>query len=317
MKKKDILNEILIDKNLNYKEKRNTVKYKMFKNTNNILSYFTDNSISFYKKTKLRKIYNDCLDNKYIYSNTSYGTFEKFLKELNIFTEKITLKFPLKSYTIAYKNKPNIFEIALSINSKAYLSHYTAGYLHNLTNNIPKSIFINIEKPKPLNLPKKEILEQKNIDKAFYMPSRETKNITTYNGFTLNILNGKYSNNLGIIAKNFEGKKITLTNIERTLIDITVSPYYSGGCYEVLNVYKKAKGKFKTENLIKILKQLDYIYPYHQCIGFFMEKAGFKEHELQLLESLGINYKFFIQRELKENDRNFSERWNLFFPKFL
>ncbi len=150
-----------------------------------------------------------------------------------------------------------------------------------------------------------------------YLPPRISSNLVVYGIYTVNLLSSKYSNALGIINKEVNGQKLRLTNIEKTLIDITVSPHYCGGNYEVLNVYKKAKGKFSPEKLRDMLKNLDYIYPFHQCIGFFMDKAGYLEKDLKLFEEMGIKYKFFVQRELKYGERNFDERWGLFYPEFL
>ena len=41
---------------------------------------------------------------------------------------------------------------------------------------------------------------------------------------------------------------VRVTDLERTLIDIAVRPEYAGGVYEVLNVYRLAKGKVSANN---------------------------------------------------------------------
>ncbi len=295
---------------------KNALKEKMSKNTDNILGCLESEDSNFYKISELRKTHNLCINNKYIYQNTTFKTFEAFLKEQGVFKKKVTLDFSAKKYTRYFLSEPNIYELALSINSEVFLSHYTAVHLHNLTNNIPKTIFVNLEKSKPLKSTPKKVLEQKEIDKAMYLPPRISSNLVVYGIYTVNLLSSKYSNALGIISKEINGQKLRLTNIERTLIDITVSPHYCGGTYEVLNVYKKAKGKFSPEKLRDMLQKLDYIYPFHQCIGFFMDKAGYPEKDLKLFEGMGIQYKFFVQRELRADERKFDERWRLFYPEF-
>ena len=70
--------------------------------------------------------------------------------------------------------------------------------------------------------------------------------------------------------------KIPRTTLERTLIDITVRPIYSGGVNAVLDAYKKSIGKVSVKKIIAILDTINFIYPYYQAVGFYLEKAGYK-----------------------------------------
>ncbi len=128
-----ITHEILKSKGFPDKESRNALKEKMSKNTDNILGCLESVSSGFYKVSELKKIYNLCIDSKYIYQNTAFSAFETFLKEQGVFKKKVTLDFPNRKYTRYFPNEPNIYELALSINSEAFFSHYTAVHLHNLT----------------------------------------------------------------------------------------------------------------------------------------------------------------------------------------
>ncbi len=294
--------------------KNTSAQLKMEKNRENILSFFNTNAHFYYIK-ELRQFYNESINKKFIYPSTTFNAFLKFLLNNKIYEDKIIFNFPSKKYTRYFVKTPNLFEAIQSISTKAYFSHYTAVEYHNLTNNLPKTIFINIEKSKPLKEVTKKSLSQEEINKAFYMPPRISKNLTIKGIYTINLLQSKYSNNLGIINTNYHNININITNIERTLIDITVSPYYCGGCYEVLNAYKKAKGRVNIKKMHEILLKLDYIYPHHQAIGFYLEKAGYSEKDLSFFD-YNKNLRFFIQRELKEKNRKYSERWNLFYPEF-
>ena len=294
---------------------KSTIQEKMNKNKTNILDFFHV-KVEFYKTRELRNYYNQCIQNNFIYQSTSFSAFLKFLRENNIYKKKIELKFPSKNYTRYFVEIPNLYQEIQSISPNAYFSHYSAVEYHNLTNNIPKTIFINIEKSKSSKeiLPKQ--LSQEEVNKAFYMPPRISKNITVKDIYSINLLQSKYSNKLVFIKVNYNNTTINVTNIERTLIDIAVSPYYCGGCYEVLNVYKKAKGRVNINKLYDMLIKLDYIYPHHQSIGFYLEKAGYEEKYLKLFDN-NKELRFFIQRELKQNERKYSKRWNLYYPEFL
>ena len=74
---------------------------------------------------------------------------------------------PLEKEVVRYvSDGASAFEVAQSLRGNSYLSHYTALFLHGLTENLPKVIYTNIElrKSNNNNSPK---LEQANIDKAF------------------------------------------------------------------------------------------------------------------------------------------------------
>ena len=125
-------------------------------------------------------------------------------------------------------------------------------FIHGLTNNIVKNIYANLEQSKkPSN--SREML-QENIDKAFSRPMRLTNNIAKLPEFDVYLLNGKYLERLEVIDYLWEGKKIPVTSIERTLIDVAIRPNYSGNVHEVLKAFKMAKDKFSVNRLISTLK---------------------------------------------------------------
>lgn len=214
-----------------------------------------------------------------------------------------------KRYLYA-NNELNPLTLASSLYKNSYLSHYSAVTYHDLTDEIIKSIYINHEQsPKTKRA---TVIPQENIDKAFSKPMRTTNNYFDYNNQRIYILNGQYTNNLGVIER--EG--IRVTDIERTLIDITVRPQYSGGVYEVLNIFKKAKGEASANRIAAYLQKLDYSYPYHQAIGFYLEKAGYKENAIRLLENkFPLKGDFYLTYNIP--DKAYNQRWQIFYPKNL
>lgn len=201
--------------------------------------------------------------------------------------------------------------LALSLYSNSFLCHYSAVMFHDLTDEIIKSVYVNHEQSKK-GKTGKSLITQENIDKAFSKPMRSTNNYLDYNNQRIYIINGKHSDNLGVIERG----EIRVTDIERTLIDITVRPQYSGGVFEVLNVFEKAKGEVSVNRISAYLKKLDYAYPYHQAIGFYLEKAGYKENSLKLLENkFPINCDFYLTYNMQ--DKEYNKRWRIYYPKNL
>ena len=206
------------------------------------------------------------------------------------------------------------YELLLSLKPNCYLTHFTAMYFHELTEQIPKKIYVNFEqKPKPKN---KINLEQERIDYAFKNKTRLCNNITKYRDLTICLLNGMHTHNAGVFdARGYEGESIRLTDVERTLIDITVRPEYAGGPYEVLRAYRLAKNKVSINRLTALLKNINYTYPYHQAVGFYLDVSNEyeKSHVDLLLNKFPLNNDFYLLHKIEDMD--YSKKWRLFFPK--
>lgn len=208
------------------------------------------------------------------------------------------------------------YEMALSLKNDAYLSHSTVVYLHGLNDHIPAMIYVN--KEQSFKGQSKKKITQSAIDSAFEKTQRKSQNEYNFGEHRIVVLNGQYTGNLGVIeSKGPQNEFIQLTSIERTLIDIAVRPAYSGGVYQVLAAYRGAKGRASVSKMVSILKELEFTYPYHQAIGFYLERADFPKRSIKLIEKLGTSYKFYLDYGLGEKNRVFDAHWSLFHPKGL
>ena len=247
-----------------------------------------------------------------LYATTRLKEFIDFLID-----QKILIRINIDTPFGSGKTKKYVFgdvsefEIALAIQSGSYLSHYSAMYLHGLIENIPQVIYTNKEQSRKPRYGSD--LTQESLDRAFARPMRKTKQIAQYNRFKIYLLNGKYTGNLGVIDHDLNGITIRSTGLERTLVDAVVRPDYSGGIEEVLKAFTAAKGEASVNKMLAILKKMDYMYPYHQAIGFYLEKAGYKESVLQLVEELGIAYNFYLTYQM--TDKVLNDRWKLYVPR--
>ncbi|MCX6003517.1 MAG: hypothetical protein NTX46_03705, partial [Chloroflexi bacterium] len=79
----------------------------------------------------------------------------------------------------------------------SYLSHFTAVYLHDLTEQIPKTIYLNVEQPRKIPPPKR--LDQANIDAAFKRPMRKSKTVAPFGDFEICLLSSMGVLNLGVV----------------------------------------------------------------------------------------------------------------------
>ncbi len=278
-----------------------------------IKKYFESNTDKIFNIKVLGVIFKENLEGWNLAKVTKLEDFIEFLTNAKILKEMIEIKLPNNKNTKRYiTGDYSIYDLAFAIHPKGYFSHYTAMSFHNLTINIPKVHYINFEQTNKF-ISGNSTLSQEGINRAFSNNMRKTNQIAEFKDEKVYMLNGKNTGNLGIESINIGEKEYLITGIERTLIDIVVRPEYAGGVIEIIEAYKLAKGRCSINILINILKEINYIYPYHQAIGFYLEKAGYKENILQKIEKIPMEFDFYLGYKIK--DREYSERWKLFFPK--
>jgi hypothetical protein len=248
------------------------------------------------------------------------AAFIKFLTTTGKLSEHVfPFPPPYKKKTRYAWGSPPIYEVMLALKPDCYFSHYTAMLIHGLTEQAPKTVYLNDEQRLESWLAGK--LSQKSIDAAFKRPVRVTSQIAETNDVRVVIINGKNTGKHGVIDNDASGEKrgrfgkIRYTNVERTLIDITVRPNYSGGLAEVAKAFELAREMVSVNRLAAMLKHLKYIYPYHQAIGFYLERAGYKASSLDLFRALPREFDFYLAHEMKE--REYVKDWRLFIPKGL
>jgi len=291
----------------------------MENNKDHIISYFLNADRRTYTLDDTNRIMEELKDCQVILKTTKLSDFQMFLikNEILSFFE---IELPRRTTSRFVFGEPSVYELAVGINKKSYLSHYSAVYLHNLTNNLPKKIFTNVEQAVKYRYSPydPDELEQKNIDLAFSRPMRETNQIAELkidasNKYKIYMLNGKNHGQVGVGEIDINGISLPITTIERTLIDIVVRPNYAGGVNEVLYAFTEAKGKISVNKLLSVLNKMNFIYPYYQLIGFYLEKAGYPESTLKLFKQYEIKYNFYLTYQMK--DKEFSERWRVYYPK--
>ena len=244
----------------------------------------------------------------------SFTKFLKFMLKRSKLREITLESVDYGSQTRYVWKLPSVHAVALSIKSKSYLSHQTAVFLQGLSDQPSERVYVNHEQsPKPRG----DGLSQEGLNRAFANTQRESKLVYSFNKSRIVVLNGKFTDRLGVEAKqSHSGAVLDITNLERTLIDITVRPSYAGGVNAVLAAFQKAKGQLSIDRLLSILKHLDYVYPYHQAIGFYLEKAGYVQSDWTRLMKLGISFKFYLTHGLP-TEKEYDSTWSLYYPSNL
>lgn len=241
----------------------------------------------------------------------SQQEFIDFLSESGRLTT-YHLKFPHRPHLRYTWGTVNLAEVVQSLNAQGYFSHYTALQHHSLTEQLPKTIYFNIEQrltgggTEP---------SQRGIDHAFQRKCRVSQNFVTIDNWTVRLLNGRNTGELGVIQTETDvGASLRYTDIERTLIDVTVRSVYSGGPFQVAEAFEAAEPVLNVKRLVEYLRKLNFTYPYHQAIGYYMDRSGiYAPDKIAMVRDFEMRYDFYLDYGLKQTD--YIKEWRLFVPQ--
>ncbi|MEK4750932.1 hypothetical protein NST77_25890 [Niallia sp. FSL W8-0177] len=289
---------------------------------------FLSKKKSVFSRMDLIAVLDELKEERILRKNYKYSRFLNHLITELFVLERVKADLPndKKTERFVLKNaKVHPFEIALSLNPGSYISHYSALFLHDLTHNIPKDIYINREQTPKYSDPENKLTQAK-IDYAFSRPMRRTNQIAkfSYNKkkYQVFLLNGKNTGNLGIIKKKtpHTHNSVRLTNLERTLIDCVVRPKYSGGVEEILNAFERAKDDLSVNRLLGMLRKLNYVYLYEKSIYFYLSRTDYSLSQIGMVfdainKSDVANLNFYLDYQIPK--KILDEDIGIYYPKNL
>jgi len=281
-----------------------------------IVRYFDENDQKIFKLTELASILVRQREFWRLAQRTSTQDFVGFLIR-NSKLKRLNFPFPYRGEQRYAWGEVPLLEVLLTLKKNSYFTHFTAVRMHGLTEQIPKTIYLNHEQPQHAQ---NRSLEQSRIDVAFSRAPRVSQNAIDFGDVRICLINGMNTNQLGVIDERttYDGTepvRVRVTNIERTLIDITVRPTYAGGVAEVLKAFNLARARFSVNRLTAMLQKLAYVYPYHQAIGFYLERAGYEASSLDLLRRFPMDFDFYLTHKMGSTD--YVKDWRLYIPKGL
>jgi hypothetical protein len=242
---------------------------------------------------------------------TSTLAFIRYLIE-SARLRRVHLKLPHRPETLYTWGEVSPFVIASNAKPGAYVCHYSAMHLHELTEQVPETIYANHEQ-RPTKPPSSKPT-QESIDNAFRGRQRFTTNIAPLGERLLCLINGKHTGRLGVVQmRDQDGQHFDVTSLERTLIDITVRPYYAGGTSQVLDAFRRAASRVSLNTLSAMLKKMDFVYPYEQAIGFYLDRSGaYESSRLDLFRRGRFEFDFYLTYAMDKSE--YSPDWRLYFP---
>ena len=203
----------------------------------------------------------------------------------------------------------SLLPFACSFYKRSYISHATALHVHGL---LPAgTVYVNHEQT-----PKKTTsrLSQTGIDQALRNQPRRSSYEFRTETHTFIFLNGKNTGDAGVVEiTEPSGQPIRCTSLERTLIDCVVRPQYVGVITTLAFALPSLIDHFSTQELVSLLAQTKYVYPYHQSVGFLLQRAGMSPTQLEPLRRLPRRFQvLFGLRKMKRP--LYDSEWQIYYP---
>lgn len=231
----------------------------------------------------------------------------------NMFYSKL-LEDGLISYTVTFRNiqkirytldkEFNIYDFACSLENKSFFPMFTSLNIQGLSNYRSNFVFISRERKERNNFTSRS-LTQDAIDKAFSSNPRRTKAHDVINGYNLVLLESNNTEGIGII--NYNGYRVS--SINRAFIEIISNIHYFISPNNVINEFKIIKNKLDIDEILKIIEKFDFVYPYYQLAGYYLEEIGFTKNELFKFYSKKSDLIFYTIKNKKKYE--FNEYWNI------
>ena len=280
-----------------------------------IVSYFDQHEMKVLRFKEIARILSQERAGWRLALSTTTDDFIKFLKNLEL--EQYEFNFPHRNETLyVWKSVPEL-QMLLHVKRKSYYSHYTAMRMHGLTEQIPTSIYITHERSKPYEESAPQEIDQSDIDAAFKQSARVTKNFAVFKDRRVVLVNSAFTDELRVFGMTADVPNegvahVRVTSLERTLIEAAAKPWYSGGVAEVAKAFEKAKDDVGVNQLCAVLRKLQYSYPYHQSIGYYMERAGYRKSQMDLIRKFPINRDFYLDHAM--SGQKYVKDWRLYVP---
>jgi predicted transcriptional regulator of viral defense system len=158
---------------------------------------------------------------------------------------------------------PNEFEIAMVLVDKGCISFYSAYHYHGLTDQLPKIVFVSVpyNKTAPLEKNKRKLVI-KGVEYRFIQSTKEF-----------------FFGHEQVWINN--AKRITITDLERTLLDGLRFPHLCGGFQEVLHAFQLSLNKMDKEKIVTYAGKMEAAVA--KRLGYVLEKL---DVEIKYLEPL-------------------------------
>ncbi|NML37589.1 hypothetical protein HHL17_10340 [Chitinophaga sp. G-6-1-13] len=286
------------------------MKSKLLDNLPNIISYLKRTKKKIFTQEGLKEMLELFQQRDWISKRTSGADLIEATQHLNLFKVEQLCdengEVRLERYTLgAVEDRSFIISLAPS----AYFSHATALYFNHIMPTFGPNIFLTYEQWGENNA---SPLTQEAVDNAFSKPPRLSKDRLKWKDYTISILRKKLPKLPPGSPKEDWAVDARHTDLERTLIDIVVAPEYGGGCTNILQAFEASKQMLDTKVLYSYLEKMNFTYPYHQSVGFYLERAGYLQQDYAPFLPGPEDLCFYLQKQMPAT--TYDDKWKIYYP---
>jgi predicted transcriptional regulator of viral defense system len=211
-------------------------------------------------------------------------------------------------------------QVATAMFPDGYFCNLTSIYFHSLTKQIPNVVYICHETITPKRRRDSDIPSDTRLRNAFIKPHRYTTYVVEFEGHEIVVIDREKGSDHGVVEVRKRGAACPqgsrVTCLERALIDAVVAPHYNGGIASLCAYFRAAQKRLRIERLLEICRKLDFVYPYAQSIGFFLDRSGLQKQAAEMRRTFPPQRQFFVDHDAKSS-WEYDDQWMLFYPKGL
>lgn len=168
--------------------------------------------------------------------------------------------------------------------------------------------YIFVSKERTTRIEQESItLNQENIDNAFSKKPRRTNAYDKIDNHIVVLLEANNTDGFGLI----EYDVYKVSSINRAFVEMITNIHYFQSSKNLIQVFKNIKNSLDIDKIYTIIDKFDFIYPYFQLAGFYLEKIGFSKTELAKFYDKRTELKFYTEKN--KNHYEFDEYWNIYY----
>ena len=202
--------------------------------------------------------------------------------------------------------KFDIYDFAYSLENRSFFPMFTALNIQKLSDFRDNFVFVSKERSQRTSFKSKDI-KQEAIDVAFSKKPRLTQARDKINGFNLVVLESNNTEEFEII----EYANYKVSSVNRAFVEIISNIQYFKSPEDVIEQFSAIYDEFDLDKIYEVIKRFDFVYPYYQLAGYYLEQIGYDRTELYKFHKKKSKLKFYTIKN--KESYSFDEYWNIYY----
>lgn len=265
----------------------------------------TIRAFEFLSQEQLKEILEQLKDESLVSSSLSFNSFLLKLIDEGLTQKSLTIRGHIKTRYTFYQDF-NIYDFCDSLEKNSFFSMSTALNLQGLSDF--RRDFIFVSKERTTRIEQGNVtLTQEDIDNAFSKKPRRTNAYDKINNHIVVLLEANNTDTFEIIEYN----EYKVSSINRAFVEMISNVQYLQSSEAIIEVFAKIKDKLDIDRIYTIIEKFDFIYPYFQLAGFYLERIGFSKTELEKFYTQKSELNFYTQKN--KNQYGFDGYWKIYY----